>query len=85
MVSHSLIVIAVKLVEMLPGAEDTDPNKYARLILVDTTVKKRYNGKTERMASFSNEAERIAAHKTYFDVDIPEGDVVIKTSPLYLG
>ncbi|KAK9897330.1 cysteine proteinase [Cystobasidium minutum MCA 4210] len=78
-------VIAVKLEEVLPDAEDTDRNKYARIILVDDTVKRRYEGKTVRLAKFTSEAERIAAHLKYFDVTIPEGESVIKNRPLYLG
>lgn len=78
-------MIAVKLEEVLPEAEDIDRNKYARMILVDDTVKRRYQGKTTRLDKFTTEAERIAGHLQYFGVTIPEGDSVIKNRPLYLG
>lgn len=85
MLALQYVVIAVKLEEVLPKAEDIDRNKYARMILVDDTVKRRYQGKTVRLAKFTTEAERIAGHLQYFNVTIPEGDSVIKSRPLYLG
>lgn len=84
-VSCSLAVIAVKLEEVLPEADNTDRDKFARLILADDTVKRRYQGKTVELAKFNSEAERIAGHKKYFGIDIPEGESVIKTKHLYLG
>lgn len=78
-------VIAVKLEEVLPNAEDTDRDKFARIILADNTVKRRYQGKTVRLAQFSSEDERIAGHLKYFGISIPEGDSIIKNKPLYLG
>lgn len=70
---------------MLPEAEDTDRDKFARIILADNTVKRRYQGKTVRLETFSTESERIAGHMTYFGIAILEGDSVIKSKALYLG
>lgn len=69
----------------MPEAEDTDRDKFARLILVDSTVKRRYQGQTVRLKELCSEVERIAAHEKYFGIVIPEGDSVIKSGTLYLG
>lgn len=70
---------------MLPDSFSDDRDKFARRILVNDVVKRRYQGRTEVLAKFSSEAERIEALKKYFGIVIDEGDSVIKTRPLYLG